>query len=143
MSNVQPSFDVQYKVLLLGDTLVGKTSLNRFIANRDFRTDISSTVGIDFINKIIPVEKSKINLQIWDTAGQERFRSVSRGYLGASKALILIYDVTNRSTFEIIDYWNQCIEKAGLDLEHRYLVANKIDLSAERVVDEETGHRVF
>ncbi|CAF1674016.1 unnamed protein product, partial [Didymodactylos carnosus] len=64
MSNVQPSFDVQYKVLLLGDTLVGKTSLNRFIANRDFRTDISSTVGIDFINKIIPVEKSKINLQI-------------------------------------------------------------------------------
>jgi GTPase SAR1 family protein len=78
-------FDVKYKVLLLGDTLVGKTSLQRFIAGKDFRTDIGATIGIynqidfffversydiffagvDFVNKIIPVEQSKINLQIW------------------------------------------------------------------------------
>jgi GTPase SAR1 family protein len=77
-------FDVKYKVLLLGDTLVGKTSLQRFIAGKDFRTDIGATIGmymrfnfiekcqielfflgVDFVNKIIPVEQSKINLQIW------------------------------------------------------------------------------
>jgi GTPase SAR1 family protein len=58
-------FDVKYKVLLLGDTLVGKTSLQRFIAGKDFRTDIGATIGVDFVNKIIPIEQSKINLQIW------------------------------------------------------------------------------
>lgn len=84
-------FDVKYKVLLLGDTLVGKTSLQRFIAGKDFRTDIGATVGtfidgnpvwnpfvnvlgVDFVNKIIPVEQSKINLQIW-------WVKCSKGYL--------------------------------------------------------------
>jgi len=142
MSNVeQQQFDVKYKVLLLGDTLVGKTSLQRFIADRDFRTDIGCTVGVDFINKIIAVEKLKINLQIWDTAGQKNFRTIGKAHFGLSKAFVLVYDVTNIETFNLIEQFNQSIEQAGLDLEHRYLVANKIDLSEERKIDEETGQR--
>lgn len=59
------SFDIQYKVLLLGDTQVGKTSLQRFITGKDFRPAIGSTFGIDFVNKIIPIERVNVNLQIW------------------------------------------------------------------------------
>ncbi|CAF0999127.1 unnamed protein product [Rotaria sordida] len=134
-------FDVKYKVLLLGDTLVGKTSLQRFIAGKDFRTDIGATIGVDFINKIIPIEQSKINLQIWDTAGQRNFRTIGRGYYASTKAFVLVYDVTNMESFRLIEHFSQLIEKAGLDLERRYLVANKIDLIEDRKVDEELGQR--
>ncbi|CAF0743711.1 unnamed protein product [Rotaria sp. Silwood1] len=134
-------FDVKYKVLLLGDTLVGKTSLQRFIGGKEFRPDIGSTIGIDFINKIIPVEKSKINLQIWDTAGQRNFRTIGKNYYASTKAFVLIYDVTNEESFNLIQQFNQLIEQTGLDMERRYLVANKIDLAQNRIVDEETGRR--
>lgn len=134
-------FDVKYKVLLLGDTLVGKTSLQRFIAGKDFRTDIGATIGVDFVNKIIPIEQSKINLQVWDTAGQRNFRTIGRGYYTSTKAFVLVYDVTNMDSFRLVEYFGQLIEKAGLDLERRYLVANKIDLVEDRVVDEDLGRR--
>jgi len=134
-------FDVKYKVLLLGDTLVGKTSLQRFIAGKDFRTDIGATIGVDFVNKIIPVEQSKINLQIWDTAGQRNFRTIGRGYYASTKAFVLVYDVTNMETFRLVEHFSQLIEQAGLDMERRYLVANKIDLIEDRKVDEELGQR--
>ncbi|CAF1144826.1 unnamed protein product [Adineta steineri] len=134
-------FDVKYKVLLLGDTLVGKTSLQRFIAGKDFRTDIGATIGVDFVNKIIPVEQSKINLQIWDTAGQRNFRTIGRGYYASTKAFVLVYDVTNMETFRLIECFSQLIEQVGLDIERRYLVANKIDLIEDRQVDEDLGQR--
>ncbi|CAF2987613.1 unnamed protein product [Rotaria socialis] len=134
-------FDVKYKVLLLGDTLVGKTSLQRFIAGKDFRTDIGATIGVDFVNKIIPIEQSKINLQIWDTAGQRNFRTIGRGYYASSKAFVLVYDVTNMESFRLIEHFSHSIEQAGLDLERRYLIANKIDLIEDRKVDEELGQR--
>ncbi|UJR13994.1 hypothetical protein I4U23_000994 [Adineta vaga] len=137
----EPLFDVKYKVLLLGDTLVGKTSLQRVIAGKDFRTDIGATIGVDFVNRIIPIEQSKINLQIWDTAGQRNFRTIGRGYYNSTKAFVLVYDVTNMETFRLIESFNQLIEQAGLDIERRYLVANKIDLIENRKVDEELGQR--
>ncbi|CAF1170593.1 unnamed protein product [Adineta ricciae] len=137
----EPLFDVKYKVLLLGDTLVGKTSLQRFIAGKDFRTDIGATIGVDFVNKIIPVEQSKVNLQIWDTAGQRNFRTIGRGYYASTKAFILVYDVTNMETFRLIENFNHLIEQAGLDIERRYLIANKVDLIEDRKVDEELGQR--
>ncbi|CAF4395060.1 unnamed protein product [Rotaria sp. Silwood2] len=134
-------FDVKYKVLLLGDTLVGKTSLQRFIAGKDFRPGIGSTIGIDFVNKIISVEKSKVNLQIWDTAGQRNFRTIGKSYYVSTKAFVLVYDVTKEESFDLIQQFNQLIEQTGLDMERRYLVANKIDLVLNRKVDEETGRR--
>ncbi|CAF2835321.1 unnamed protein product [Rotaria sp. Silwood2] len=153
-------FDVKYKVLLLGDSLVGKTSLQRFIAGKDFRPGIGSTIGIninlnlkqtkniklifigiDFVNKIISVEKSKVNLQIWDTAGQRNFRTIGKSYYVSTKAFVLVYDVTNEESFDLIQQFNQLIEQTGLDMERRYLVANKIDLVLNRKVDEETGRR--
>ncbi|CAF2417225.1 unnamed protein product [Rotaria sp. Silwood2] len=153
-------FDVKYKVLLLGDSLVGKTSLQRFIAGKDFRPGIGSTIGIninlnlkqtkniklifigiDFVNKIISVEKSKVNLQIWDTAGQRNFRTIGKSYYVSTKAFVLVYDVTKEESFDLIQQFNQLIEQTGLDMERRYLVANKIDLVLNRKVDEETGRR--
>ncbi|CAF1415074.1 unnamed protein product [Adineta ricciae] len=134
-------FDVKYKVLLLGDATVGKTSLQRFAAGKDFRPTIGSTIGVDFVNKIVPVEKARINLQIWDTAGQRNFRTLGRSYYSSTKAFILVYDVTNKETFHLIKEFCDLIEQADLDTERRYLVANKIDLMHNRVVDEEEGRR--
>ncbi|CAF1200936.1 unnamed protein product [Rotaria magnacalcarata] len=134
-------FDVKYKVLLLGDTLVGKTSLQRFIARKDFCSAVGSTIGMDFINRVIPVEKAKVNLQIWDTAGQKNFRTIGKSYYTLTKAFVLVYDVTTEETFDLIQQFSQLIEETGLDVERRYLVANKIDLVLNRQVDEETGRR--
>ncbi|CAF1477207.1 unnamed protein product [Adineta steineri] len=139
--NNENIFDIKYKVLLLGDTLVGKTSLQRYIAGKDFRPNIGSTIGVDFVNKIIPVEKAKVNLQIWDTAGQKNFRSLGRSYYAATKAFVLVYDVTNEETFFLIEEFSRLIDQAGLDMERRYLVANKIDLIENRKIDEEQGRR--
>ncbi|UJR33192.1 hypothetical protein I4U23_020647 [Adineta vaga] len=140
-SNNENLFDVKYKVLLLGDTTVGKTSLQRFAAGKDFRPAIGSTIGVDFVNKIIPIEKAKVNLQIWDTAGQRNFRTLGRSYYTSTKAFILVYDVTNEETFHLIKEFCELIEQANLDTERRYLVANKIDLIENRIIDEEQGRR--
>ncbi|CAF4371320.1 unnamed protein product, partial [Rotaria magnacalcarata] len=76
-----------------------------------------------------------------DTAGQKNFRTIGKSYYTLTKAFVLVYDVTTEETFDLIQQFSQLIEETGLDVERRYLVANKIDLVLNRQVDEETGRR--
>nr|XP_043870380.1 ras-related protein Rab-26-like [Solea senegalensis] len=103
VSNSGEFYDIAFKVMLVGDSGVGKTCLLvRFKDGAFLAGSFISTVGIDFRNKVMTIDAVKVKLQIWDTAGQERFRSVTHAYYRDAHALLLLYDVTNKSSFDNI-----------------------------------------
>lgn len=95
MSTVYP-----LKFILLGDSSTGKTQLSRRFTNKDFRVDSTATVGLEFATREIPFERCVIKAQIWDTAGQERFESMTKVYYRDALGALLVYDATNRTSFE-------------------------------------------
>ncbi|XP_069859853.1 ras-related protein Rab-26-like isoform X1 [Dipodomys merriami] len=107
-------YDVAFKVMLVGDSGVGKTCLLvRFKDGAFLAGAFISTVGIDFRNKVLDVDGMKVKLQIWDTAGQERFRSVTHAYYRDAHALLLLYDVTNKASFDNIQAPGSGVCEAG------------------------------
>ncbi|XP_040032363.1 ras-related protein Rab-26 isoform X1 [Gasterosteus aculeatus] len=103
ISNSGEFYDIAFKVMLVGDSGVGKTCLLvRFKDGAFLAGSFISTVGIDFRNKVMSIDAVKVKLQIWDTAGQERFRSVTHAYYRDANALLLLYDVTNKASFDNI-----------------------------------------
>ncbi|CAF3475708.1 unnamed protein product [Rotaria sp. Silwood1] len=136
------STQYQFKVMLLGDSGVGKTCLLvRFKDGTFLAGSFIATVGIDFRNKIVTLGDKKIKLQIFDTAGQERFRSVTHSYYRDANALLLLYDVTSYSSFENISAWLSEIKEFAHDGVVIMLIGNKIDKS-QRVVSREAGERL-
>lgn len=133
------NFDVKIKLLVIGDQSVGKTSImNRFIEN-EFNTSTLSTIGIDFRIKYLIIDKIKIKLQIWDTGGQERFRTITRSYFRGSHGILLVYDVTDKGSFDNIEHWLTEIQKNADDNVNKMLVGNKIDNKDDRVVSYDEG----
>ncbi|XP_048653868.1 ras-related protein Rab-37 isoform X8 [Marmota marmota marmota] len=131
---------VNCKVMLLGDSGVGKTCfLIQFKDGAFLSGTFIATVGIDFRNKVVTVDGVRVKLQIWDTAGQERFRSVTHAYYRDAQALLLLYDITNKSSFDNIRAWlTEIHEYAQRDVVIM-LLGNKADVSSERVIRSEDG----
>ncbi|XP_062447972.1 ras-related protein Rab-37 isoform X2 [Rhea pennata] len=126
--------------MLLGDSGVGKTCfLTRFKDGAFLSGMFIATVGIDFRNKVVAVDGVKVKLQIWDTAGQERFRSVTHAYYRDAQALLLLYDITSKLSFDNIRAWlTEIHEYAQRDVVIM-LLGNKADMSGERAVRMEDG----
>lgn len=136
-------YDFACKVMLIGDSGVGKTCLLvRFKDGAFLSGSFISTVGIDFRNKIVDVEGTKVKLQIWDTAGQERFRSVTHAYYRDAHALLLLFDVTNRHSFENIRAWVSEIHEYAKDDVVVMLLGNKCDMTSERCVKREEAEKL-
>ncbi|XP_022919844.1 ras-related protein Rab-8A [Onthophagus taurus] len=134
-------FASTYKVLVLGDSNVGKTCIvHRFCDERYYDTYIS-TIGIDFKQKIINLDGVPIKLQIWDTAGQERFRTLTTAYYRGAMGILLMYDVTNLESFNHITYWLQNIEENASPHVVTVLAGNKCE-SSDRVVDSDSGQKM-
>ncbi|KAJ0058105.1 hypothetical protein NL108_007382, partial [Boleophthalmus pectinirostris] len=137
-------------VMLVGDSGVGKTCLLvRFKDGAFLAGSFISTVGIDFRNKVMNIDGVKVKLQIWDTAGQERFRSVTHAYYRDAHALLLLYDVTNRASFDNIRAWLSEIHEYAQQDVVLMLLGNKArhcglsaDSTHERVVKREDGERL-
>lgn len=129
------------KILLLGDSGSGKTAvLNRYCFGA-FRSSVC-TIGIDFKIKNLVINNDKIRLQLWDTAGQERFRTIARSYYRGAQAVIIMYDITDRKTFEDINYWIcDIMVKSGNDF-LKVLVGNKVDLDDKRIITFEEGKQL-
>ncbi|KAI5638549.1 ras family domain-containing protein [Phthorimaea operculella] len=139
----EDKYDVFGKVMLLGDSGVGKTCmLVRFRDGTFLAGNYISTVGIDFRNKVVTVDGIKVKLQIWDTAGQERFRSVTHAYYRDAHALLLLYDVTNKTSFDNIRAWLGEIREYAQDDVVIMLLGNKSDSGLERAVKREEGQRL-
>jgi len=128
------------KIVLLGDSGVGKSALLIRYTESKFELDMRSTIGIDFRRKVVIQDGYKYTLTVWDTAGQEKFRSIGRGYYRGSQGLLLLYDVTEENTFLQIRKWIRDINRhTGGDPPKIYLLANKCDMAAERVISREKG----
>ncbi|XP_018395221.1 PREDICTED: ras-related protein Rab-37-like isoform X2 [Cyphomyrmex costatus] len=135
--------DLLFKVMLLGDSGVGKTCLlTRFRDGRFLSGNYITTVGIDFRNKVVTVDDTPIKLQIWDTAGQERFRSVTHAYYRDAHALLLLYDVTNKTSYDNIRAWLSEIREHANEDVVIMLLGNKSDCGTERAVKREDGERL-
>ncbi|XP_042907676.1 ras-related protein Rab-37 [Parasteatoda tepidariorum] len=136
-------YDVSFKVMLVGDSGVGKTCLLVRYKDGAFLSGVFiSTVGIDYRNKVVNVDDTKVKLQIWDTAGQERFRSVTHAYYRDAHALLLLYDVTNKSSFDNTRAWLGEINEYAQDDVVIMLIGNKADSNSERQVMYEDGERL-
>ncbi|CAA2995574.1 ras-related RABC2a-like [Olea europaea subsp. europaea] len=136
----QSNFDLSFKILLIGDSGVGKSSLLvSFISNAV--DDLAPTIGVDFKIKLFTVGGKKLKLTIWDTAGQERFRTLTSSYYRGAQGIVLVYDVTRRDTFtNLSDVWAKEVELYSTNQDCiKMLVGNKVDRESERVVSREEG----
>ena len=133
--------EITFKILLLGDSSVGKTCFLKRYTDNTFQDAYLSTIGFDFKFKTVTLKSGKkVKVQLWDTAGQERFRTIAKSYYKGAHGIILIYDVTNRKTFENIRKWLNQIKEETSNKISIILVANKIDCDADsRLVSKEEG----
>ncbi|KAF7820194.1 ras-related protein RABC2a [Senna tora] len=134
------SFDFSFKVLLIGDSGVGKSSLLLSFTSNSLH-DLSPTIGVDFKIKLLTIGGKRVKLTIWDTAGQERFGTVISSYYRGAHGIILVYDVTRRETFtNLVDIWAKEVELYSTFPECiKILVGNKVDKDSERAVTKEEG----
>lgn len=133
------NFDYMFKLLIIGNSSVGKTSFLFRYADDAFTSAFVSTVGIDFKVKTVYKNEKRIKLQIWDTAGQERYRTITTAYYRGAMGFILMYDITNEESFAAVQDWSTQIKTYSWDNAQVILVGNKCDMSDERVVSVDSG----
>ena len=114
-----------FKFIVVGDCSVGKTSLIKRFAGHDFEEKHIATLGIDMASQVLEINKESINVVIWDTAGSEAFRSLTRSYYRAVAGIMLIYDITDESTFQQLEYWIEECSKHASGKVSLLLVGNK------------------
>lgn len=136
------AYDMQIKLLMIGDSGVGKTCLLLRYANDSFSPTFITTIGIDFKIKNIEIDDKRVKLQIWDTAGQERFRTITTSYFRGAQGIVLVYDVTDRRSFESIRNWISQIQQHADVHVNKILVGNKCDMLDEKVVSTEEGQKL-
>ncbi|XP_061403100.1 ras-related protein Rab-3D-like [Lethenteron reissneri] len=139
---VEQPFDLMFKLLIIGNSGVGKTSLLFRYAEDSFTAAFVSTVGIDFKVKTLRRGGKTIKLQIWDTAGQERYRTITTAYYRGAMGFLLVYDITSQESFTAITDWATQITAYSWDSARVIVVGNKCDLEPERVVATDTGKRL-
>ena len=132
-----------YKLLVLGDTEVGKTCFLMRYTKNTYQDIHLSTMGMDSFFKTVELDNGKtINIQIWDTAGQERFRSLCKNYYKGAHGILLLFDVTNKKSYENVKIWMEQIKKEAYSRIAVILVGNKIDDIENRVVKNEDGEKI-
>lgn len=125
------------KIMLLGDSGVGKTTLIHQFVDKNFVMQPISTIALDFQNKTMSIENQSYRLQIWDTAGQERFKTITQQYYRSAHGILLLYDVANRQSYYNLEKWKQQIELHASDGVVVFLVGNKSDMNDRRVTYHE------
>jgi len=134
---------VNCKLIIIGDASVGKSSLLlRFADNQWLPEDeTGATIGVDFRVCKMDVKGKNVKLSIWDTAGQERFRTITSSYYRGAQGIILVYDVSNRESFEALPRWFSELEQYVSDYVVKIVVANKLDKEHNRTVTEDEGRK--
>lgn len=135
-------YDRLIKLLLIGDSSVGKSSVLVRFSDDSFSSHFISTIGIDFKTRTMELDGKKIKLQIWDTAGQERFRVITTAYYRGAMGILIIYDVTNIESFYNVKEWIKLIATHGTTSVNKILVGNKCDLFEQRIVTTEMGQKL-
>ena len=131
---------IRYKIIFVGDAGVGKTTIINRINDNKFQSAYDATIGVDFWPKKINFRGNEITLQIWDTAGQERYRGLIPSYVRNSSIVFIVFDITNRKTFESIPKWIELIKSIEKNI--LVLIGNKDDLEEKREVEEKEGNEL-
>lgn len=131
-----PRYQHLYKVIVVGAGKVGKTSLTIRFAEDRFRESYLPTLGVDFMTKNLTVNEAKVKLQLWDTGGQEFVMSLLPFYFSGAAGGVLVYDITNRNSFNSLDYWLKQIRQNAGEVPV-VLAGNKVDIADKRKVSTE------
>jgi Ras-related protein Rab-1A len=132
-------YDYLFKLLLIGDSGVGKSCLLLRFADDTYTDSYISTIGVDFKIRTVDLDTKTIKLQIWDTAGQERFRTITSSYYRGAHGIIIVYDITDKESFENVRQWLFEIDRYASENVCKLLVGNKSDLANKRQVEFETA----
>ncbi|CAM4733292.1 unnamed protein product [Leuciscus chuanchicus] len=128
------SYDLVFKIVLVGDVGVGKTCVVQRFKSGVFMEKQGNTIGVDFTMKTLEIQGKRVKLQIWDTAGQERFRTITQSYYRSANGAIITYDITNRGSFMSVPQWMEDVKKYGGSNIVPLLIGNKSDLPDKREV---------
>ena len=132
-------YEMMIKVILIGDSGVGKTNImSKFLKNQ-FLEDSKATVGVEFGSKLFIQQGHKIKAQIWDTAGQEKYKAITSAYYKGSKGALVIYDITQKETFANIEKWVNDLKCKGDPKITIIIIGNKSDLEEKRQISKEQG----
>ncbi|XP_016328340.1 ras-related protein Rab-19 [Sinocyclocheilus anshuiensis] len=128
------SFDFLFKIILIGDSNVGKTSLVQSFKSGLFSEAQQNTIGVDFTVRTLHIDGRRVKMQVWDTAGQERFRTITQSYYRSAHGAMIAYDISRRDTFDSALRWLHELQRFGAANVLTALIGNKRDLEAERQV---------
>ena len=131
--------ELKFKVVIVGDSGVGKTNLVRRFINNVFTKDTKATVGVEFMSKNFIVDNKVIKLELWDTAGQERYKAITAAYYRGAKGAMIVYDVTSKDSFNNVDKWHNELKTKGSQDINIIMIGNKTDLEDIRHVSSEQG----
>ncbi|OAF70554.1 Ras-related protein Rab11A [Intoshia linei] len=135
----EEQYDYLFKLVLIGDSGVGKSNLLARFTRNDFNLESKSTIGVEFATRTILVDGKSIKAQIWDTAGQERYRAITSAYYRGAVGAILVYDIAKQTTFENVERWLKELKLHADTNTCIMLVGNKCDLKHLRAINKETS----
>ncbi|XP_029316737.1 ras-related protein Rab-15-like isoform X2 [Cottoperca gobio] len=135
-------YDVLFRLLMLGDSGVGKTCMLRRFTESEFHPSHISTIGVDFKMKTLELDGLKVRVQIWDTAGQERYQTITKQYYRRAQGIIFVYDITNEPSFQHLVKWASDVDEYAPDKVQRILVGNKSDEELGRQVTKDQGSKL-
>ena len=135
----QTDYDYLLKILIIGNSGVGKSCLLVRFADDIYQENYIATIGVDFKIKTLDVDEKNVKLQIWDTAGQDRFRNITASYYRGAAGIAIVYDITDPDSFNNINSWLIEVEKNASKSVYKILIGNKCDLEEKRKVTFEQG----
>ncbi|KAL8584058.1 Ras-related protein Rab-11B [Nucella lapillus] len=138
-SSVDDQYDYIWKVVLVGDSGVGKTNLLSRFTRNEFNAESKSTIGVEFATRNMTIRGKMVRAQIWDTAGQERYRAITSVYYRGAVGALVVYDLTKPQSFENLDKWLEELKEHAETSARIMLVGNKTDLRHLRAVSMEEG----
>jgi Ras-related protein Rab-11A len=139
MGESNEEYKMIFKVVIVGDSGVGKTNiLLRYLKN-EFNEESKATVGVEFGTKKMKIDNSNIKVQIWDTAGQERYRSITSAYYRGAHGALVVYDITSKKTFDSVEKWVNDLKTNGEPKMVIMVIGNKADKEEERVITKVDG----
>jgi len=142
MINDAKNYDYLFKYIIIGDMAVGKSNLLLRFTNGEFQEEYQLTIGVEFGAKNLTIKNKIYRIQIWDTAGQENYRSITRAYYKNSACAVVVYDISNRNSFENVSSWIEDCRSQSPKTIYMILVGNKSDLEDKRAVSFEEGQEL-
>ena len=137
INNNSSKYEYLFKIILIGNSGVGKSSILHRYMKRTFDSNYKVTIGVDFFMKSLTINEQMVKIQIWDTAGQEKYKSMVSSYYRGAHVALIVFDLTSHASFEALPSWVEIFFKNGPEQKNTILIGNKKDLVEERQVSQE------